>query len=156
MMGVEVEMFILIMVVAAIALTVMEMVIPSHGVLGVMAAMAAVAAIAGCFWVNQWLGLGATVAAMACAPLVWTAFVKLWPLTPVGRAMVLQPVDGSVRRLPVAVGQVGVAVSELRPMGTGEFAGHRVEVASELGMIAAATKIRIVSFENNRPVVVAA
>ena len=147
--------FILVMLAAGLVLAVAELLLPSHGILGVLAAACILVAIGACFWMNEWLGLGALIGALAISPVVWTAFVKLWPRTPVGRHMVLQPVDGSVKRPPVAVGQTGVAISELRPMGTGEFAGQRVEVASEFGMIAASSPIRIVSFDNNRPVVVA-
>ena len=46
--------------------------------------------------------------------------------------------------LPVQIGQTGTTVSELRPMGTCDFAGQRVEAISELGIIPRGQQIRVV------------
>ncbi|HEV7299545.1 MAG TPA: NfeD family protein [Tepidisphaeraceae bacterium] len=151
----NVAFFIFVMLAAALVLTALELALPSHGLLGVLASACLLVAIGACFWINQWLGVGALLFTLAITPLLWSAFVKYWPRSPVGRHMVLQPVDASVARPRVAVGQAGIAVSELRPTGTAEFDGQRLEVASEFGIITAATKVRVVSIENNRPIVVA-
>lgn len=140
---------------AAAALFFLELLLPSHGVLGVLSALCYFGAVGACFWIDKWLGLGVLIASLFLLPFAWSAVVRWWPTSAAGRKVVLQPVDGTVTRPPVAVGQEGVAVSELRPSGTADFAGSRIEVASEFGMIAPATRVRVVSFENNRPVVVA-
>ena len=146
---------ILVLLIVAALLSFLELLLPSHGLLGLLAALCFLGGVITCFWVDKWLGLGFVVVSAFAAPFVWAGVVRWWPTSHSGRQMVLQPVDASVSRPPVAVGQEGVAVSELRPMGTAEFGGSRVEVASEFGMIAPATRVRVVSFENNCPVVVA-
>ena len=151
----SVAFFIFVMLAVALVLMALELALPSHGILGVLASAALLVAIGACFWINQWFGLGALLFTLAITPLLWSTFVKYWPRSPVGRHMVLQPVDGSVARPRVAVGQVGIAASELRPTGTADFDGQRLEVASEFGIIGASSKIRVVSIENNRPIVVA-
>ncbi len=146
---------ILSLLAAAAVLAFLELLLPSHGLLGLLAAACFLGAVVGCFWIDKWLGVGVLIASMFALPFVWSAVVKWWPTSVAGRKMVLQPVDSTVTRSPVAVGQEGVAVSELRPGGMVDFSGNRIEVASEFGMIAPATRVRVVSFENNRPIVVA-
>lgn len=148
-------LFIFFCLAGAVLLFGLELLIPSHGILGVLASVALLTGVGACFWLDRWLGLGVLVATLALAPLAFAGAMKVWPRTPIGRRMVLQPVDGSVARPPVAVGQAGVAVSELRPGGTADFNGERVEVACEHGVIRPHTRVRVVSFENNRPIVVA-
>lgn len=148
-------MFILVCIASAVVLFALELVIPSHGVLGFLASIALLTGVGACFWVDRWLGLGLLVTTVALAPLAFAGAMKIWPKTPVGKKFILQPIDSPIARPRVAVGQVGFAVSELRPSGMAEFDGHRVEVACEHGMLTPGTGIRIVSFENNRPIVVA-
>jgi membrane-bound ClpP family serine protease len=148
-------LFILTLVGAALALLVLELFLPSHGLLGLFGLVCLGVAIGRCFWVNQWLGIGALLGALGLAPFAFAGAMKMWPRTPLGKRLVLKPVDGSITRPPVAVGQRGVALSELRPMGTADFGGATVEVSSEMGTIAPRTPVKVVAFENNRPVVAA-
>lgn len=135
-------------------LLVAEALLPAHGVLGAGGAIGLLAAVVVCSRQNPWLGLTLLVAMAAATPLVWTAFVKVWPHTPVGRRMVLPPVPEAAADAPVRVGQSGTTVSELRPMGTCEFdGGGRVEVISEHGIVAPGTRVRVVALSNNRPTV---
>jgi membrane-bound serine protease (ClpP class) len=58
-----------------------------------------------------------------------------------------------IEPLPVQIGEVGVAVSEMRPGGECEFAGRRLEAYSDHGIISAGTRVQVVSIDNRRPVV---
>jgi membrane-bound ClpP family serine protease len=146
-------LFIFLCLAGAVLLFGLELLLPSHGILGVLAAATLLTGVGACFWVDRWLGLGVLVATLALAPMVFTGAMRIWPRTPIGKRMVLPPIDGSVARPPVAVGQTGIAVSELRPGGTADFNGERVEVICEHGIIPPRTGVRVVSFENNRPIV---
>jgi len=52
-----------------------------------------------------------------------------------------------------AVGAVGVSTTPLRPSGTAEFGGRLVDVVSELGMIGAGERVRVIKTTKFRTVV---
>jgi membrane-bound ClpP family serine protease len=138
----------------AVALLVAELLLPTHGLLGVAGLAAAVAGIVVCTRLNAWAGLGLTLALVAATPLLWGAWLKVWPKTPVGRRMILTATISQPPEAPVHVGQVGVTVSELRPMGVCELEdGTRVEALSEHGLVPPGTAVRVIAVANNRPTV---
>ena len=51
------------------------------------------------------------------------------------------------------IGQEGVAITQLRPTGTGEFAGIRIDVVTEGDFIAKDTKIKITDVKGYRTIV---
>jgi len=51
------------------------------------------------------------------------------------------------------VGQEGVALTVLRPAGTGEFAGRRLDIVTDGDFIERGTKIKIIRTEGRRIVV---
>jgi membrane-bound serine protease (ClpP class) len=59
---------------------------------------------------------------------------------------------GAIAR-PELVGMEGVAVTDLRPAGTAEFAGERMDVVAEEGWVAAGTPVRVLHSEGWRLVV---
>lgn len=143
------------------SLLIAELVLPTHGLLGVVAALATLTAIVTAGLQNVWAALLLTLALAIATPLAWTLAVSLWPRTPIGRRVILPPVDSTPPPAPVTVGQTGVAVSELRPTGICEFEPApgqmgtrvRVEAHSEHGMVQAGTTVRVVALVNNRPTV---
>jgi membrane-bound ClpP family serine protease len=131
-----------------------EVLLPTHGILGLLAGLSIITGVGACFAINPAVGLVILVALIVATPLIWTAFVKYWPKTPVGRRLVLSEVAGRTpRRDPIEIGQTGVTVSELRPMGECEFGGLRIEAISEQGMIHPGTRVKVIALSNHRPVV---
>jgi membrane-bound serine protease (ClpP class) len=141
---------------AGIALLVLELMLPTHGTLGVLGLLCILIAIGKTFLINEWAGVGFAVATAASVPFVWSAVVKYWPMTPMGRKMVLGPVVSIPEPPPVHIGQAGVAVSGLRPMGVCEFDGQRVEAVTELGTLEANTPVIVTAIHDRRPTVRAA
>lgn len=140
----------------SLALFVAEVFLPSHGLLGILATLAIIACIVVCFRINSYLGLGVMLVTLIAAPFAAIAAVKIWPRTPIGRRMMLQPIDSKVEHPTVVIGAIGTALSELRPMGMCEFGDERVEVRSQLGLIAAGQKVKITSIDAGRVIVRAA
>jgi membrane-bound serine protease (ClpP class) len=130
-----------------------ELLLPTHGLLGVAGVAAALLAILVSARENVWAGLVLTVLLALSTPLIWAAAVKIWPKTFVGRRVMLPPLANTPAESRVQVGQSGVTVSELRPMGTCEFDGERVEAISEHGIVPPGTAVRVVALVNNRPTV---
>ena len=143
----------ILLLLAGLVLLVAEMLLPTQGVLGVLGAAALAACVVTCFRIDSRLGFAALVAMVLAAPFAWVLFVKVWPRTPVGRRMILAPAGADVAAVPVAVGQTGVAVSELRPMGVCTFGDERVEARAERGTIPAGTRVKVVGVTDRRPTV---
>jgi len=142
--------------VVGIVLLFAELVLPAHGLVGLLGIGMIIAAVVVAFFINMWLGLGSLAVGSALGPVLGIWLVKVWPRTRLGRVLVLPSHDNAPRPiepLPVQIGQSGVTISELRPMGTCEFAGQRMEAISELGMIPPGKAIRVVSITNRRPTV---
>ncbi len=147
--------FAILSITIGLALLALELVIPSHGVLGVMAALALLAGAGGMFVVDPTYGAATLLVMMLSVPFVWVTFVKLWPHTPVGKRVLLPrpQVTPPPEPSPVAIGQQGVSITELRPIGECEFEGRRMETVSDLGMIPPGRMVKVVALDNNRPVV---
>jgi len=137
----------------SIVMLIAEIFLPSHGMLGLLGGAAIVACIIVCFRINQYLGLGALLAAAVASPFLFTLAMRIWPRTPIGRRMTLQPVESHVTPPAIQIGQIGTALTQLRPMGTCEFGQQRVEVRSELGMIPAGSKVEVVNIDGGRLIV---
>lgn len=136
-----------------LVLLVAELLLPSHGVLGLGSAGCILGAIVVASRQNAWAGLALLVGVAAMTPFAWVAFVKIWPKTPVGRRVVLPPVTNDAPPAQVRVGQTGVTMSELRPIGVCDFDGVRVEAQSEHGLVEPGQTVRVIALVNNRPMV---
>lgn len=144
----------LILFLIGAALVALEVVLPG-GVLGALGAVAMVAGVVACFFHSQAAGAISMVLLMILGPLAGWLWVKNAHRTPGARALFLALGNESDRAAEPAlqIGQVGVAVSELRPGGVGEFAGQRVPVRSEAGIIPAGTEVAVVAFSDGRATV---
>lgn len=144
---------IILLVAAGAVLLVGELLLPTHGLLGVVGALCLGGAIGVCFYLNRWLGLGVFFAAIVVSPVAFYGAMNLWKRSPVGRRIILPPVETSAAPALVRAGQLGITVSELRPTGECEFGQQRLEAISDLGMIAPGEKVRVVAVSNGRPTV---
>ncbi len=131
-----------------IVLIVGELLLPAHGTLGIIGGGAILGAIGIGFHMNQWLGVGMLIVTLIVAPFAAT----LWPRT-VGKRMILQSIESTAHPPHVGLGKIGVAVSDLRPMGWCEFDDERHEVRAEMGVIPNGRQVRVVNIESGRLVV---
>jgi len=137
-----------------IALMIGELLLPTHGLLGILGGLGIAGGILACYLINFWLGTGVFVATAVASPFVGAAAMKIWPKTPIGRRVVLPPVIDAIPEPLVRVGETGVTITDMRPMGTCEFArAGRVEAISEHGMIEPGRPVKVVALVNNRPTV---
>ena len=137
------------------ALLAAELLLPTHGVLGVLGAGTILAGVVTCYVIDFWLGTGVFLGTVIATPFVGALAMKMWPHTPIGRRVMLPPVNGAaLPEATISVGQIGVAVSELRPTGMCEFeSSGRIEAISEHGMIDAGRAVKVVAVSNHRPTV---
>ncbi len=130
----------------ALAMFVAELFVPSGGLLAVAGAACMTGAIIVCFKIDRWLGTGLLVASVVIAPFAIGWGVSLWQKTFIGKRMVLSEVVGQLPKAQVLIGSVGVALTEMRPMGEVEIGDVKIEAQSEMGMIIpAGRRVKVLS-----------
>lgn len=148
---------------AAFLLLVIEMFVPSAGIIGALSGVLAIVGVV-CFWrVSTTWGLSSLLALMVLAPLTIGFALKVWPDTPIGRRMILgarseeerarERADEAARaeeRREALIGAEGVAVTDLRPVGTVKIEGERVEALAQGGMIAKGDRVRVYDVQGNQ------
>ncbi len=153
-------MWALIMLALAIGVIVLEMVVPSGGLLGVLAVALAVASI---FIVFRYQGFFAgsiyVLVVMSILPIAIATAIRYWPYTTMGKRMLNLPPIGEdmaptkYDSLQEFVGQMGIAESKMIPSGTITFAGNTYDAISDSGAILPGTPVEIVAVDGTRIVV---
>ena len=138
-------------------LVVMEIFIPSGGVLGFLSVVAIVGSIIMAFRRDTAMGLGFIVITLIVVPAVIGLAFKYWPMTPMGRAFLgelpdeedVKP-DDPRREL---VGRIGTAKSKMLPSGSVLVDGHLLDAVSQGAAIEAGQTVVVVEVRGNRVVV---
>jgi len=149
------------LLVLSLGFVILEVFIPSFGLLAVCSAACLVACLVLGFLESTVLGWSLLSAALVGTPTLLIFAFKLFPKTPLGKHMILSrrkrgPDAMPDRRGEDLVGKVGTSSSPLRPSGVADFAGRRVDVVTRGEMIAPGTAVRVVESRGNRIVVRAA
>ena len=142
-------------------LIVLELFIPSQGVLTIAAAASLIFGIVECFLVSPWLGFIVTVVTAAALPVFILALVRIWPDTWIGKRVAIRKAQkampgGSIPdagELDKLLGQSGQAITDLRPVGAGMFGDERVDCVAETGQIDKGSEVTVIRVEGVRVVV---
>jgi membrane-bound ClpP family serine protease len=143
------------------ALVVLEVFIPSGGIIAILSAVALIAALVMAFQESSTTGpmvgfIFAVVTVFAVPSIVGLAF-KIWPKTPMGKAFLGElPTDEEV--LPeesrrVLVGHVGVARTKMLPSGAVEIDGQMIDAVTQGQAIEPGTYVVVTEVRANRVVV---
>lgn len=157
--------WILLLVVVGLLLILLEVFIPSGGVLGLLAVLALGTGIVMAF-VEQGLAVGMAVlsGSFLAVPVVLVLAFRWFPATPLGRRVLppppapedVLPDADRRRRLRELVGRGGRTASELVPWGSVAIDGDVVDAVSEGGPLAAGVAVEVVGIEGRALVVRAA
>jgi len=152
----------------AIGLLVLELFVPSGGVIGVLCGIAAIGSVVSFFRFDTTFGVVAMIAYIVLGPIVIYFGFKMWVASPLGRRMILGANDEVVNeqgetiptaeiarrerleRLRQLIGAEGVTVTALRPVGTVRIAGQRLDALSESGIIEANTPVTVTEVYDNQ------
>jgi membrane-bound ClpP family serine protease len=145
----------------ALLLVVVEVFVPSGGVIGFLAAGSAVAGVYCLFRVGTAWGLVGIGIVVVLGPLAFGFALRVWPSTPMGRKMLGEKPPEQVEaerlaelkereRLAALVGAEGIVLMDLRPVGIVQVQGQRYEAKSETSIIRAGTRVRVTSVEPNQ------
>jgi membrane-bound serine protease (ClpP class) len=141
------------------ALVMLEVLIPSGGIIGVLAAVSFIASIYIAFdgGKSPVTGVVFTAATVIAVPVVLGLAFKFLPKTPIGRAFLGElPTEAEI--LPedprrALVGRVGIARSKMLPSGAVEINGHMVDAVTQGQAIEPGTYVVVVEVRANRVVV---
>lgn len=141
----------------AFLLFVVEIVVPTGGLLGLLAFCVALAGVVA-FWLEGWgWGVSSLGFLIAATPLAIYFAITILPHTPFGKALILGGGDDDERReaekltaareaaavAEALLGAEGVVDRDLRPIGVVVIDGVRREAISEHGVVDAGTRVRV-------------
>jgi membrane-bound ClpP family serine protease len=151
----------IILLVVGLIILVIEMFVPSGGILAVLAGGSLLVSLGLAF--SQGLGTGVIFLAVVVTtvPTIVGAGMHYWPQTRLGRKMILEPpnpddVDPTNERdraLRTLVGQVGRTLTPHLPSGISELQGRRLDtIAMGIGL-EAGTLVQVVDVQGHRVIV---
>lgn len=154
-----------LLLLVGLTLVLVEVFVPSGGVLGLLSITSIVASIALAFYHKGIeVGLIFLIVATVLVPTALVLAFRYWPYTPMGRRLLLDVRSGEDllpdtperRSLRELVGKVGVAKTLMLPSGAIVIAGRTIDALSEGMPIEPGQKVRVIEVHGNRVVVRAA
>ncbi len=148
---------VMLLAIVGLLLIVAEVFFLSFGVLALMSGAALIGAVFLAFQDGDGFGTAMLVGEAIVAPVVaWAAFRAL-PLTPFGRALMLEgPRRDDVAHVAAAAAllhKTGTVLSPLRPAGYASIEGRRIDVVTRGEMVDSGATVRVVEVAGNRVVV---
>lgn len=154
--------WIILLLVLGLGLVVLEVFVPSGGVLGLLAVLAMLTGIVLAFAEQgPAVGLAVLAGSFVAVPCVLALAFRWFPATPLGRRVLPPPPepddvlpDAAERRwLRGLVGRRGRTAGELVPWGSLDLDGERFDAVSEGGPIAGGAEVEIVGVQGRAVVV---
>ncbi len=158
-----------VLLAAALGLLLLELFVPSGGLIGVIAGIAAIGSLVAFFRFDTTLGFAMTGAYIILAPIIIIAMFKLWLHSGIAKRMILggsEPgaTDTSedtslaaeqqrlqrLATLKQLIGAEGVSITALRPVGTVRIGDRRLDALAESGAIDADTPIVVTDVYDNQ------
>lgn len=136
----------------SLLLLVLEVFVPSAGVIGILAALSAIGGIVLLFRHDTGWGLLGVLVVAVAGPAAFMLGLKAFPWTPVGRALIAQEDEQTAERRALAelatidrrrslLGATGVALGDLHPVGEVEIDGQTHQALSEHEWIDAGARV---------------
>ncbi len=154
--------FAILLFLVGIGIAIVELFIPSMGILALGAGAAFVSSIIVAFGESTTLGVIFLVGTVIVVPTLFIVAFKVLPSTPMGRRLFLSAPDRSSVKagsdvssdpLHALLGRKGRTTSDLRPAGLVEIDGRRLDVITAGEWIEAGTDVVVTEVEGNRVVV---
>ena len=150
----------LLLLAFGLILLIAEIFIPSGGLIGLLALCCMALSLWRAFEQSTDLGLMFLLADFLLMPMAVVLGVYLWPRTPLAKRVLLKPpapeeieASHSGQRLDHLVGQLGRALTPLRPSGMVDFDGRRLDGLAEEGLIPPGSLIRAVRVRGGQLIV---
>lgn len=148
----------LLLAVVGCALVVLEVLLPSGGIIGFFAAAALVGSVGYAFYAGgPTTGLSMSLGLLVAVPALVALAFKVLPMTPWGKALLGEPPNpedvAPEDTRHELVGRVGVARSKMLPSGSVEIDGAMIDAVSQSQAIDPGEYVKVVEVRGNRVVV---
>jgi membrane-bound ClpP family serine protease len=149
----------ILLLAAAMVFVAAELFVPSHGMLTVFAALFALGSVIMAYRFSPSMGIIFGILVLAASPVVLFYAIRIYPKTPMGRRVLLNTpaaetsFAGESAKLQELVGQRGVTLTFLRPAGSVNFNGKRVDCLAESEMIPADTAVEVIRVSGMKVIV---
>lgn len=148
--------------VLAIIVFLVDLFIPTGGVLIGVTGVLAIGAIVLAFMHSVSTGVWMVIGTFLAIPLMFWAFVELWPKTPVGKRLIVTPEkaeeyvwsDAKNSDPKELVGALGTVVAELLPSGIVKVQDRKYEAITQGAPIEKGKTVKVVGLDLGRLVVV--
>ncbi|MEM8756382.1 MAG: NfeD family protein [Planctomycetota bacterium] len=154
----------LTLIAVAILLLVVELFIPSGGVIAAVSGVVGISGVVCLFLMDEngplW-GTAGILTLLVLFPSAFFVWAKLLPTTSFGRALIGEVPEEERRerehqeiderlRLEALVGKRGLALTDLRPVGTIEIDGERFDALTEGVAVTRGQPVRVTAFRANQ------
>jgi len=147
-------------IVLGIILVIIEIIMPNFGIIGGVGIVLLLVGIGG---ISQIVDLPVLVGIIALVLVIIVgALIFVYRSSSrggIGKFLVLKTVEGKdkgyvgVNERKEIIGKEGIALTQLRPAGTAEFDGERLDVVTEGDFISKGTKVKVVEVKGYRIIV---
>jgi len=138
-------------------LLVVEVFVPSGGLIGAASAICLASGIWIFFQHGTTLGWVGIIIAIVMVPAILVIAYKIFPHTRFGKAVSLEPQKrepgegiSDNEDLKSLVGQQGKTLTDLRPVGMCDFSGRRVESVAESGYAEKGKTVKVISVQSTQ------
>lgn len=153
---------------AALVFFILELFVPTGGLLGLVCAVCVIASTAAFFVHDPLWGIAAFAVYCVLAPMGLLFGLRIWSHSPLAKKLILGAADDSdpadeesmpraelarrerVASLRTLVGMQGVAATPLRPIGFVVIGGRRVDALAEGNVIDAGTAVVVIDVVDNQ------
>ncbi len=157
MSGLDPFTWAIVLMLLGCALVVLEVFIPSGGILGMLSGLAILGSILFAFRRDVTSGMVFVLISLVAVPTLLAFAFRVWPHTPMGKAFLgelpneaeLKPID--VRR--ELVGRAGIAKTMMLPSGSVQVDGQWLDAVSQGDAIEPGEAVVVVEVRGNRVVV---
>lgn len=157
MTGLDPFTWAIILLLLGCALVVLEVFVPSGGILGMLAGLAILGSIVFAFRRDTTAGLSFVLIALVAVPALLVMAFRIWPYTPIGKAFLGElPSEEETRPYDsrrTLVGRLGVAKSKMLPSGAVLVDGHWIDAVTQGDAIESGEPVVVVEVRANRVVV---
>ena len=138
-----------------------DLILFPHGVVAMIGLGGIIVGIGFVFGEDPLLGILTLVALFLIVPLLGKLLLDYWPRTPMGRRLVLTAPTAEANPARQAIhleleglrGRIGKTLSALRPAGTTDFDGRRIDTLSEGTLIEPGQWVRCVDVQAGKVIV---
>lgn len=147
----------MILVALGFAVVVLELFVPSAGLLGVVAAVLFISGIVTGFFYSLQMGAIMLLVVVLFLPILFVMLVKVWPSTPIGKRILIGRMkeedllpNSDDYQLDRLIGQRGVAKTKMLPSGMIKIGERSYDAVADGFAIDPGQAIKVVSVKMNR------